>query len=147
MDYDELLDLFVKEMGANRIVDDPRLRPLDLVANWEGIPRRWTCPGVYRLRVADRLSPFFGAEYIGKSINVRRRVLGHIWGSAGPWLVNAEISKSQLEARVLTLFTTGASSRELLDCEHYWTSLLRPSLNSAKTGFGRKSATTAFCPA
>jgi len=115
-------------------------RPLDLIACTTEVPMSWACPGIYRLCVADPDSDLLGEEYIGKSNNVRKRVMGHMWGSSPTWFHNQAIEKEQLIARVLSLFPEGISDNDLLDCEHYWISLLRPSLNKGVTLFGTKLA-------
>jgi hypothetical protein len=115
-------------------------RPLDLIACATEVPMAWACPGIYRLCVADPASEWFGQEYIGKSRNVRKRVMGHIWGSSPDWFHNPLIQKDQLITRVLSLFPNGISDNDLLDCEHYWITLLHPSLNKGVTLFGTKLA-------
>jgi hypothetical protein len=129
--------------GLGWLADRYRDRPLDVAADKEFIPFQWVCPGVYRIRVVSPESEWFGAEYIGQSMNVRHRLMGHLSGSGKIWSHGpGEIFKSHLEARVLSLFPNGISRRDLLDCEHHWVNLLKPQLNKAKTRFGPASIGT-----
>lgn len=129
--------------GLSWFADKYRIRTLDQVTETDFIPFQWACPGVYRVRVASRESEWFGAEYIGQSTNVRQRLMGHFVNRAETWPCGpGQIRKSHLEVRLLSLFPHGINRRDLLDCEHYWISLLKPQLNKAKTSFGPASAHT-----
>lgn len=129
--------------GIEWFADKYRYRALDMAARTDFIPHAWARPGVYRIRVVNPESEWFGSEYIGQSMNVRQRLMGHFVIHGETWSCSpGKILKSHLEARVLSLFQVGISRRDLLDCEHYWVSLLKPQLNKAKTSFGPASSHT-----
>jgi hypothetical protein len=118
------------------IADDPRKRALDLVATPSAWPRRWACPGVYRLRVVDESSRFYGMEYVGMSTNVRKRVMDHIScvdGSDRKWgcfdAATPAPLRRHMEGRALSLFPGGIARRDLAFVEYHWICLLKPALN------------------
>lgn len=94
------------------------VRDLDIeVTSRYGIPANWMRPGIYQLWVGDQ-------SYIGKGMNVRRRLMGgHKFGDSFD------------RCRVLSLFDEGISARDLNNAEAYWINLLRPQLNLASVLF------------
>lgn len=82
------------------------------------LPSCWRQPGVYQFFVGDQ-------SYIGKSRNVRQRLVTH----------KHKYSKLWTRCRVLSLFDEGISAKDLNNAEAYWIDLLRPQLNLASVVF------------
>lgn len=104
-------------------VSELTTRPLDLVYDGGYGPSAWAVPGVYQLTGPEH-------SYVGASKNVRKRVATHFYPGS-------ELLPLITRARVLTLFDTGVSWRDLLNAEAHWGMLLRPTLNKAKWRFVR----------
>ena len=94
------------------------VRDLDIEVTCRyAIPANWMRPGIYQLWVGDQ-------SYIGKGMNVRRRLMGsHKFGDSFD------------RCRVLSLFDEGISAKELNNAEAYWIKLLRPQLNLGPVKF------------